>query len=157
MTAVPAHRPAFDQPVPAHRLRVLPRQPELNHLFFVASLVAVPSFWSPVRCDPSRIGECTKILSRSVSVVDSIVEVKGEVDVGGTADFEVAELQNLIDVVDVEASHSSSDLDDDDVVGEDADAGDVDGDDVDRRSRCGSLEDDDGGDVDALGDDSSPC
>ena len=99
-------------------------------MFFVASLVAVPSFWSPVRCDPSRIGECTKTLSRSVSVVDSIVEVKGEVEVGGTADFEVAELQNLIDVVDVEASHSSSDLDDDDVVGEDADAGDVDGDDV---------------------------
>ena len=102
MTAVPAHRPVYDQSVPAHRLRVLPRQPELNHLFFVASLVAVPSFWSPVRCDPSRIGECTKILLRSVSVVDSIVEVKVEVEVGGTADFEVAELPNLIDVVDVD-------------------------------------------------------
>ena len=37
-----------------------------------------------------------------MSVVDSIVEVKGEVEVGGTADFEVAELQNLIDVVDVD-------------------------------------------------------
>ena len=123
MTAVPAHRPVFDQPVPAHRLRVLPRQPELNHLFFVASLVAVPSFWSPVRCDPSRIGECTKILSRSVSVVDGFVAVKGELQVDGTG-----VLQNLIEVVDVEASHSSSDLDDDDVVGEDADAGDVDGD-----------------------------
>ena len=95
MTAVPAHRPVYDQSVPAHRLRVLPRQPELNHLFFVASLVAVPSFWSPVRCDPSRIGECTKILSRSVSVADRIVEVKGEVEVGGTADFEVAELQKV--------------------------------------------------------------
>ena len=55
------------------------------------------------------------------------------------------------------ASHSSFELDEDDLDGEDADAGDVDGDDVDRRSRCGSLEDDDGGDVDALGDDSSPC
>ena len=41
-----------------------------------------------------------KILSRLVSVVNSIVEVKGEVEVGGTGDFEVAELQNLIDVVD---------------------------------------------------------
>jgi len=82
------------------------------------------SSWHLFSSQPSRSGECTKLLS---------------------------------EVVDVEASHSSSDLDDDDVVGEDADAGDVDGDDVDRRSRCGSLEDVDGGDVDDLGDDSSPC
>ena len=85
------------------------------------------------------------------------MEVKGELEVDGTGDFEVGEIQNLSEVVDVEASHSSSDLDDDDVVGEDADAGDVDGDDVDRRSRCGSLADVDGGDVDDLGDDCSPC
>ena len=58
-----------------------------------------------------------------MSVVDGFVAVKGELQVDGTG-----ELQNLIEVVDVEASHSSSDLDDDDVVGEDADAGDVDGD-----------------------------
>ena len=85
------------------------------------------------------------------------MKVKGELEVDGTGDFEVGEIQNLSEVVDVEASHSSSDLDDDDVVGEDADAGDVNGDDVDRRSRCGSLEDVDGGDVDDPGDDSSPC
>ena len=68
-----------------------------------------------------------------MSVVDSIVEVKGEVEVGGTADFEVTELQNLIDVVVSlmsTASHSSFELDEDDLDGEDADAGDVDGDHV---------------------------
>ena len=55
-----------------------------------------------------------------------IVKVKGELEVDGTGDFEVGEIQNLSEVVDVEASHSSSD--DDDVDGDDADAGDVDGD-----------------------------
>ena len=54
------------------------------------------------------------------------MEVKGELKVDGTGDFEVGENQNLSEVVDVEASHSSSD--DDDVDGDDADAGDVDGD-----------------------------
>ena len=114
------------------------------------SRVAAISAEHPVRCrEPSRSRQshntCSPraksqrrvvtILSRSVSVVDSFVEVKGELKVDGTGDFEVGEIQNLSEVVDVEASHSSSDLDDDDVVGEDADAGDVDGDDVDRRSR----------------------
>ena len=71
---------------------------------------------------PSRSGECTKLLSRLVSVVDSFVKVKGELEVDGTGDFEVGEIQNLSEVVHVKASHSSSDLDGDGVDGDDADA-----------------------------------
>ena len=61
------------------------------------------SSWHLFASQPSRSGECTKILSRSVSVVDSIVKVKGELEVDGTGDFEVAEIQNLSEVVDVDS------------------------------------------------------
>jgi hypothetical protein len=71
------------------------------------------SSWHLFASQPSRSGECTKLLSRLVSVVDSFVKVKGELEVDGTGDFEVGEIQNLSEVVDVEASHSSSYLDDD--------------------------------------------
>ena len=37
-----------------------------------------------------------------MSVVDGFVAVKGELEVDGTGDFEVGELQNLIEVVDVD-------------------------------------------------------
>ena len=37
-----------------------------------------------------------------MSVVNSFVEVKGELEVDGTGDFEVGEIQNLIEVVDVD-------------------------------------------------------
>ena len=89
-------------------------QSDLNNLFVVASLVAVPVPGHLfAESQPSRSGECTKLLSRLVSVVDSFVKVKGELEVDGTGDFEVGEIQNLSEVVDVEASHSSSYLDDD--------------------------------------------
>ena len=56
------------------------------------------------------------------------------------------------------ASHSSFELDGDDLDGEDADVGDVGGDHVDRRDHEHVDGDDSSfGDVDDLGDDCSPC
>ena len=91
-----------------------PKTPK--HLI-AARRVAAINAEHPVRCrEPSRSRQshdtCSPraksqrrvvtILSRSVSVVDSFVEVKGELEVDGTGDFEVGEIQNLIEVVDVD-------------------------------------------------------